>query len=55
MVEFQATDVEAARFPRPDLVRGAWFSEDGYTQMDDQRHSLTTLLAAVELYQEGDA
>jgi hypothetical protein len=27
------------------LERGAWFSEDGYTQMDDQQHPLSGLLA----------
>ena len=48
IVDRQATAAEARRFPRPELVRGAWFSEDGYTQMDDQRHPMTALLAAVE-------
>ena len=38
---------EAAGFPRPLLARGAWFSEDGYTQMDDQQHSLSGLLATL--------
>jgi hypothetical protein len=33
----QAGAAEARTYPRPELVRGAWFSEDGYTQMDDQR------------------
>jgi hypothetical protein len=27
-----------------DLVRGAWFDEGGYTQMDDQQHALSALL-----------
>jgi hypothetical protein len=45
----QVTAAEAARLPRPELARGAWFSEDGYTQMDDQRHPLAALLATLPL------
>ena len=48
-VERQADADEAARYPRPRLVRGAWFSEGGYTQMDDQRHALSALLASLQL------
>jgi len=48
-VERRADAAEAARYPRPRLVRGAWFSEAGYTQMDDQRHALSALLASLEL------
>ncbi len=43
----QIDPVEAEEAPRPELARGAWFSEDGYTQMDDQRHPLSGLLAAL--------
>jgi hypothetical protein len=46
-VERQADAAEAEGFPQPGLVRGAWFSEDGYTQMDDQRHPLSALLATL--------
>lgn len=46
-VERQADVAEAGGFPRADLVRGAWFSENGYTQMDDQRHPLSALLATL--------
>lgn len=49
IASFQADAAEAARYPRPELVRGAWFSESGYTQMDDQRHSLSALQAALPL------
>jgi hypothetical protein len=49
IVEYQADAGDAARYPRPELVRGAWFSAAGYTQMDDQRHSLSALQSAVEL------
>ena len=45
----QVTAAEAALLPRPELARGAWFSEDGYTQMDDQRHPLAALLATLPL------
>jgi hypothetical protein len=54
-VERQASGAEAGRYARPELVRGAWFSGDGYTQMDDQRHSLVALLSAAELLDEGRA
>jgi N-acylglucosamine 2-epimerase (GlcNAc 2-epimerase) len=40
---------EAQAFPRPLLARGAWFTEDGYTQMDHVRHPLSGLLAALPL------
>jgi hypothetical protein len=48
-VERQADAAEAGAFPQPGLVRGAWFSEDGYTQMDDQRHPLSALLATLSV------
>jgi hypothetical protein len=48
-VERQADAEEASRCALPSLVRGAWFSEDGYTQMDDQRHALSALQAALSL------
>jgi hypothetical protein len=54
-VERQADATEASQYPRPDLVKGAWFSEDGYTQMDDQRHPLSALLATLPLLEEGRA
>jgi hypothetical protein len=46
MVERQATAAEAASYPDPGLVRGAWFYR-GYTQMDDQQHVISALLAAL--------
>jgi hypothetical protein len=48
-VERQTDAAEASDWPRPDLTRGAWFSEDGYTQMDDQQHALSALLATLPL------
>ncbi len=46
MVERQSTAGEAAAYPRPGLVQGAWFYR-GYVQMDDVQHVLSGLLAAV--------
>jgi hypothetical protein len=48
MVERQSTAAEAAAYPRPGLVQGAWFYR-GYVQMDDVQHVLSGLLAAVPL------
>ena len=47
IVERQAGAAEARAFPRPDLVRGAWFSEAGFTRMDDQQHPLSGLQATL--------
>ena len=46
MVERQISATEAAGVARPMLEAGAWFYR-GYTQMDDQQHVLSTLLAAL--------
>ena len=46
MVERQATAAEAARYPRPGMVQGAWFYR-GYVQMDDVQHVMAGLLAAL--------
>jgi len=46
MVERQATAAEAAIYPRPGLVQGAWFYR-GYVQMDDVQHVMAGLLAAL--------
>jgi len=46
MVERQATAAEAATYPRPGLVQGAWFYR-GYVQMDDVQHVMAGLLAAL--------
>jgi len=48
MVRRQETAATAAAWPRPGLVEGAWFYR-GYTQMDDQQHVLTSLLAALDV------
>jgi hypothetical protein len=48
-VERQIDPVEAEEAPRPLLARGAWFTEDGYTQMDHQRHPLSGLLATLDV------
>jgi hypothetical protein len=48
-VDRQVGSVEAAEAPRPELARGAWFTEDGYTQMDHVRHPLSGLLATLHV------
>jgi hypothetical protein len=48
MVRRQVTAAEAASALRPGLQQGAWFYR-GYTQMDDQQHVLSSLLAALTL------
>lgn len=51
-VDRQVDAAEARAAPRPLLVRGAWFTEDGYTQMDHIRHPLSGLLATLPLLEE---
>ncbi|MFQ5517855.1 MAG: hypothetical protein ACE5E8_09805, partial [Acidimicrobiia bacterium] len=46
MAGAQVDAEEASQFPRPGLTRGAWFYRD-YTQMDDQQHVVSALLAAL--------
>jgi hypothetical protein len=48
-VHRQVGSVEAEEAPRPELARGAWFTEDGYTQMDHVRHPLMGLLATLRV------
>jgi hypothetical protein len=45
LADRQADASEAARWPAPDRVEGAWFRDD-VTRMDDQQHALSGLLAA---------
>jgi len=54
-VERQIDRAEAEKAPRPLLARGAWFTEDGYTQMDHQRHPLSGLLATLEVMEAESA
>ena len=51
MVQRQETPETAAAWPRPRLVEGAWFYR-GYTQMDDEQHVLSSLLAAIPVIEE---
>jgi hypothetical protein len=46
MVGRQVTPDEAAAAAHPELEEGAWFYR-GYTQMDDQQHTITSLLEAL--------
>jgi hypothetical protein len=48
MVTRQSTAAEAAAFPRPGMVQGAWFYR-GYVQMDDVQHVMSALLAALPM------
>ena len=52
LVDRQASAAEAGGSARPGLVRGAWFRLD-VTQMDDQQHALSGLLAALPALAEG--
>jgi hypothetical protein len=54
-VDRQVDGVEAEAYPRPLLVRGAWFTEGGYTQMDHERHPLSGLLATLPLLERDSA
>jgi len=54
MVRRQVTAANASGTSRPELQTGAWFYR-GYTQMDDQQHVLSSLLAALTLMEETSA
>ena len=43
--ERQLDAADAAEWPAPELIEGAWFREE-VTRMDDQQHALTALLFA---------
>jgi hypothetical protein len=51
MIDRQVGSAAAAEYPRPGLVEGAWFYR-GYTQMDDQQHVISALLAALPILEE---
>lgn len=51
MVLRQVGPRDALDGPRPELAEGAWFYR-GYTQMDDQQHVLSSLLAVLPLLEE---
>lgn len=53
MVERQISAAEATGAVRPTLEAGAWFYR-GYTQMDDQQHVLSTLLAALSVLETSE-
>ncbi len=48
MAARQSTREDAAAFPRPALVEGAWFSDDE-TRMDDQQHAFSGLLYTLDV------
>jgi hypothetical protein len=43
--------MEAATYPRPDLVRGAWVRAGG-TRMDDQQHAFSGLLYTLDALED---
>jgi hypothetical protein len=47
MAENQVTEEEATEYGRPDVARGAWFTE-GATRMDDQQHVLSGLIFTLD-------
>jgi small neutral amino acid transporter SnatA (MarC family) len=49
-IDAQSDRSDAARYPRPDRVEGAWF-RDGETRMDDQQHALAGLLRTIPIAQ----
>ncbi len=51
-VEAQTDAVEAASYPDPAKVEGAWFIDD-VTRMDDQQHALSALLFAMPILEAG--
>lgn len=48
LVDRQVTAAEAADHPDPGRVAGGWFRQ-GVTQMDDQQHALSALLAGLSI------
>jgi small neutral amino acid transporter SnatA (MarC family) len=47
-IRTQSDAEDAARYPRPARVEGAWF-RDGETRMDDQQHALAGLLRTIPI------
>ena len=52
-IRAQSDREDAAGYPRPDRVEGAWF-RDGETRMDDQQHALAGLLRTIAIVQAGE-
>ncbi len=50
MAVSQFDAAEAAAFPRPGLVRGAWFYRD-YSQVDDQQHTIAALVDMLPIFE----
>lgn len=51
LVERQQTAAEAQAYERPELVEGAWFTNE-VTRMDDQQHALSALLFGIPALEE---
>jgi hypothetical protein len=48
-VQEQADAADAARYPQPSRVQGAWLFNGGETRMDDQQHTLGALVRAIPI------
>ncbi len=53
MAETQLDAGEAAVYPRPGLVEGAWFYRD-YTQVDDQQHTISALTDMLPILEDDE-
>ncbi len=51
LADRQFTPVEAAEYPRPELVEGAWF-RDEETRMDDMQHAFSGIIYALDALAE---
>ena len=53
-IEAQSDAEDAAQYPDPGKVEGAWFIDD-LTRMDDQQHALSALLFAVPILEAAES
>jgi hypothetical protein len=51
LLDRQMTASDAARYPNPARVQGAWLRH-GVTQIDDQQHAMSALLLVLELQED---
>lgn len=51
-IRAQSDAADAAAYPEPDMVEGAWFIDD-VTRMDDQQHALSALLLTLPVIEAG--
>jgi hypothetical protein len=51
LTDRQTTPEEAAQYPRPELVEGAWFRNEE-TRMDDMQHAFSGIIYALDALAE---